>query len=123
VKALHSAICRQKKFPWEYFLAADRGDVYIIKGHKNVKSFISLIPIQKWCIQKIAFLKKVCLGVGFPSLVSNLRESGKWESRISEQILCRQNLCKFVVHLVTSNQRFWVSKEQKCTFHFWQLFI
>ena len=30
-----------------YFLAADRGDVYIMKGHKNLKSFISLLLIQK----------------------------------------------------------------------------
>jgi len=47
VKALHSAICHQKKFQREYFLAADRGDVDIIKGHKNLKSFISLLLIQK----------------------------------------------------------------------------
>ena len=39
-------ICRQKKFPREYFLAADE-DVYIIEGHKNLKSFISLLLIQK----------------------------------------------------------------------------
>ena len=39
VKVLHSAICYQKNFPREYFLAADRGDVYLIKGHKNLKSF------------------------------------------------------------------------------------
>ena len=37
----------QKNFPREYFLAIDRGDVYIIKGHKNLKSFISLLLIQK----------------------------------------------------------------------------
>ena len=35
------------KFPREYFLAVDRGNVYIIKGHKNLKSFISLLLIQK----------------------------------------------------------------------------
>ena len=57
------------------------------------------------------FSEEVCLGVGFPSQVSSLEkvESASAESRISEQILCRQNLlnlCKFVVHLVTSNQRF-----------------
>ena len=33
--------------PREYFLAADRGDVYIIKGHKNLIAFISLLLIQK----------------------------------------------------------------------------
>ena len=27
-----------KNFPRDYFLPADRGDVYIIKGHKNLKS-------------------------------------------------------------------------------------
>ena len=36
-----------RNFPWEYFLAADRGDVYIIKGHKNLIAFISLLLIQK----------------------------------------------------------------------------
>ena len=60
----------------EYFLAADRGDVYIIKGHKNLKSFISLLLFQKECIQKITFLKRVCLGVGFPSQVSSLKGLG-----------------------------------------------
>ena len=29
-----------KNFPQEYFLAADRGDVYLIKGHKNLKSLL-----------------------------------------------------------------------------------
>ena len=33
--------------PREYFLAADKGDVYIIKGHKNLIPFISLLLIQK----------------------------------------------------------------------------
>ena len=62
-----------------FFLATalGRGDVYIIKGHKNWIAFISLLLIQKQCIQKIIFLKKVCLGVGFPSQVSSSRESGK----------------------------------------------
>ena len=35
------------QFPPGYFLAADRGDVYIIKGHKNLIAFISLLLIQK----------------------------------------------------------------------------
>ena len=46
-KALHSAICREKNLTQEYFLAADRGDVDIIKGHKNLITFISLLLIQK----------------------------------------------------------------------------
>ena len=33
-------------------------------------------------------------------------KSARAESRISEQISSKQKLCKFVVHLVTSNQRF-----------------
>ena len=38
----------QKNFPREYFLAADRGDVYpIYEGHNNLKSFITLLLIQK----------------------------------------------------------------------------
>ena len=69
-----------RNLPREYFLAADRGDVYIIKGHKNLIAFISLLLIQKQCIQKIIFLKKVCLGVGFSSQVSSSRESGKHAS-------------------------------------------
>ena len=48
---------------------------------------------------------------------------GKVQSHESVNKLWEQNLCKFVVHLVTSNQRFSVSKEQKCSFYFWQLFI
>ena len=63
VRALHSPICRQKNFPPEYFLAADRRDIYIIKGDKNLIAFISLLLIQKKCIQKIIFLKMVCFRV------------------------------------------------------------
>ena len=47
VKARHSSIFRPKKLTREYFLAADRGHVYIIKGHKNLIAFISLPLIQK----------------------------------------------------------------------------
>ena len=36
-----------RNFPREYFLAADRGDVYIIKGYKNLIAFITLLFIQK----------------------------------------------------------------------------
>ena len=70
-----------------FFLATalDRGDVYIIKGHKNWIAFISLLLIQKQCIQKIIFLKKVCLGVGFPSQVSSSRGSGKCECQVTHQ--------------------------------------
>ena len=104
VKALHSPISRQKKFPAkknfppEYFLAADRRDIYIIKGDKNLIAFISLLLIQKKCIQKIIFLKKVWLRVDFQSqfLV-------QVPSHASVNKLCRQKLCKFVVHLVISN--------------------
>ena len=83
--------------PREYFLAADRGDVHIIKGHKNFVAFMSLLLIQKQGIQKMIFLKKVCLGVGFPN-----QESARAESRINEQISRKPG----VVHLVTSNQTF-----------------
>ena len=98
VRALHSPICRQKNFPPEYFLAADRRDIYIIKGDKNLIAFISLLLIQKKCIQKIIFLKMVCFRVDFPSQVSV-----QVPSHASVNKLCRQKLCKFVVHLVTSN--------------------
>ena len=37
----------KKNFPRKYFLAADRGDVYIIKGHKKLIAFTSLLLIQK----------------------------------------------------------------------------
>ena len=74
-----------RNFPLEYFLAADRGDVYIIKGHKNLIAFISLLLIQKQCTLKIIFLKKVCLAVGFPSQVSSSRESGKCECQVTHQ--------------------------------------
>ena len=69
----------------EYFSAADRGDVDIIKGHKNLIALISLFLIQKKCIQKVIFLKKVCLGFGFPSQVLSSRESGKCECRVTHQ--------------------------------------
>ena len=60
----------KKNFPPEYFLAADRRDIYIIKGDKNLIAFTSLLLIQKKCIQKIIFLEKVCLRVDFQSQVS-----------------------------------------------------
>ena len=59
-----------KKFLAEYFLAADRRDIDIIGGDKNLIAFISLLLIQMKYIQKIIFLKKVCLRVDFPSKVS-----------------------------------------------------
>ena len=71
-------------FPPDYFLATDRGDVYIIKGHKNLIAFISLLLINRYCIQKIIFLKKVCLGVGFPSQVSSFKFTGKWKVRANK---------------------------------------
>ena len=40
----------KKNFPREYFLAADKGNVYIVKegkGHENLIAFISLLLIQK----------------------------------------------------------------------------
>ena len=58
---------------------------HIIIGDKNLIAFISLLFIQKKCIQKIIFLKKVCLGVGFPSQVSSSRESGKCKGRVMHQ--------------------------------------
>ena len=36
-----------RNFPREYFLAADRGDVYIIKGYKNLIAFISFASHSK----------------------------------------------------------------------------
>ena len=69
-----------KKFPAEYFLAADRRDIYIIKGDKNLIAFISLLLIQKKCIQKIIFLKKVWLRVDFQSqfFQSQCRATHQW---------------------------------------------
>ena len=87
--------CRWKRFilqfaanknsPPEYFLKANKGDIYIIRGDKILIAFICLLLIQKKCIQKIIFLKKVCLGVGFPSQVSSSRESGKCKGRVMRQ--------------------------------------
>ena len=37
----------KKNFPREYFLAADKEKVYIVKGHENLIAFISLLLIQK----------------------------------------------------------------------------
>ena len=68
----------KNNFPLEYFLAAETRDIYIIKGDKNLIAFISLLLIQKKCIQKIIFLKEVCLRVDF---------STSAEPRISEQTM------------------------------------
>ena len=43
-------------------------------------------------------------------------ENPSAKSRISEQISCKQKLCKFVVHLVTSNERFWFQKNKNFRF-------
>ena len=48
-----------------------------MKGDKNLTAFIILLLIQKYCIQEIIFLKKVYLGVDFPSQVSSSRERDK----------------------------------------------
>ena len=47
-----------------------------MKGFKNLIAFISLLLIQKKCIQKIVFLK-VCLGVGFLEVESASAKSKK----------------------------------------------
>ena len=120
LKAPHSATCRRKNFPREYFLAADRGDVHIIKGHKNLIAFMSLLLIQKQGIQKMIFLKKVCLGVGFPSKVSSSRESGKCECPVMHQWA---NIVQTKIMQICGSSCYKVSKSQKCSFHFWQLFI
>ena len=78
-----------KNYPPEYFLTANRGDIYIIRGDKILIAFICLLLIQKKCIQKIIFLKKVCLGVGFQVKfqVYGKVESVRAESCISEHIM------------------------------------
>ena len=53
--------------------------MFILLKDKNLKSFIGLLLIQKKCIQKIIFLKKVCLEVGFPNRV---KFKGKWKVRV-----------------------------------------
>ena len=51
VKALHSAICCQKNFPREYFLAADRGDVYMFIQYwrviNDLQNFEKSSPIDE----------------------------------------------------------------------------
>ena len=51
--------CQWKRFILQFSAkkAADRRDIYIIKGDKNLITFVSLLLIQKKCIQKIIFLE------------------------------------------------------------------
>ena len=88
---------------------ADRGDIHIIIGDKNLIAFISLLFIQKKCIQKIIFLKKVCLGVGFPSQVSSSRESGKCKGRVMHQWINYANV-GFILLQPTKGFRFQKNK-------------
>ena len=64
--------CQRKRFILQFAAeknsSPDRKDIYIIKEDKNLLAFISLILIQY--IQKIIFLKKVCLRFGFTCQVS-----------------------------------------------------
>ena len=64
--------CQRKRFILQFAAeknsSPDRKDIYVIKEDKNLLAFISLILIQY--IQKIIFLKKVCLRFGFPCQVS-----------------------------------------------------
>ena len=64
--------CQRKlfiiQFAAEKNSSPDRKDIYIIKEDKNLLALISLILIQY--IQKIIFLKKVCLRFGFLCQVS-----------------------------------------------------
>ena len=55
----------------------------MLKGDKNLIALISLLLIQKKCIKKIIFLKKVCLGDSFPIQVSSSRRSGKCKCRVT----------------------------------------
>ena len=61
---LNDNVENAKSRQWERFIlqfsakkAADRRDIYIIKGDKNLITFVSLLLIQKKCIQKIIFLE------------------------------------------------------------------
>ena len=40
-------VAAKKNFQPEYFLAANRGDIYKLKGDKNLIALISLLLIQK----------------------------------------------------------------------------
>ena len=63
-------------------------------------AFIILLLIQKYCIQEIIFLKKVCLGVDFPSQVSSSRERDKGKCRVTYQWTnyANKNYANFSLH-------------------------
>ena len=103
-KRLILQFAAKTNFPREYFLAADRGN-HIIKGHKLSSvcfSFKSSAFRRSFFWRR--FVWESVFQVKFQ--VHGKVESASVKSRISEQISCKQKLCKFVVHLVTSNQRF-----------------
>ena len=69
----------------EYFLAADRGDVYIIKGHKNLKSFISLLIFKKVVHSEDHFSEEGLFRSRFSKSSFKFKRSGKCECRVTHQ--------------------------------------
>ena len=62
------------------FLAADRRDIYIINGDKNLIAFISLLLIQKKCIQKIIFWRRFV----WESFQCKYRVTHQWTNSVNK---------------------------------------
>jgi len=105
VKALHSAICRQKNFPREYFLATDRADVYIIKGHKNLIS------------HHFASHSKVVHSE------DHFSEEGLFRSRFSKSSFKFKRKWKLRVPSHTSVSKYYADKTYANLWFIWQIFM
>ena len=80
VKPRFSVDTLKKYFPREYFFAADRGDVYIIKGHKNLIAFISFASHSKVVHSEDHFSEEGLFGSRFSK--SSFKFTGKWKVRV-----------------------------------------
>ena len=74
----------KKHFPRDYFFAADRGDVYIIKGHKNLIAFISFASHSKVVHSEDHFSEEGLFGSRFSK--SSFKFTGKWKVRVSSHV-------------------------------------
>ena len=108
--------CQRKRFILQFAAeknsSPDRKDIYIIKEDKNLLAFISLILIQY--IQKIIFLKKVCLRFGFTCQVSVNKNEQQW-TKMFVSFLATFHLKDFrekwkrcgLYILINKHQRYW----------------
>ena len=118
MKALHSAICHQKNFPREYFLAVDRGDVYIIKGQK-FEIFHQFASHSKVVHSEGHFSEEGLFRSRFSK--SSVKFKGKWKVRVPSHA----SVSKYYADKTYANLWFILLQVAKgFRFQkFWQLFI